>query len=263
MNNETQQLIERKIIQSNHKRIIPLVINNETVWIKHTEAAKKNSWHRIQNIFAKLLKLELLRSTAINKRALHPIKAEANRLKKLNSHNIHVPKVLAESDDWIVLSDLGMTVSKIIKKVTEQEKTSIIIACVTALANLHRQSRWHGRPALRDLTYDKGVVGFIDFEEDVSSAMSLHARQARDAILFFHNLVRYCPFESKPTQKAIETYLSIAPQSVVNEVEKFYFKSQIIKRFCAKISALNKREITQTIGLYNCLNTMIQHKQLA
>ena len=57
----------------------------------------------------------------------------------------------------------------VIKNIDEQQKFLIIYDACLALIDLHAKNLVHGRPAIRDITWDKGRVTFLDFESRSNS----------------------------------------------------------------------------------------------
>ena len=57
------------------------------------------------------------------------------------------------------------------------------------MINLHAKNLVHGRPAIRDITWDKGKVTFLDFESR-SSNQNQDWLIVRDMLFFFDSLCR-------------------------------------------------------------------------
>ncbi len=70
------------------------------------------------------------------------------------------------------------------------------------------------------LTVEKdGVPGFLDFEEEPETVMSLAAAQARDVWLLFFQITAQARLPETP-QQAFDAYRALAPAAVVPELRK-------------------------------------------
>ena len=109
----------------------------------------------------------------------------------LDEKKAPVPKVSYHGEDFFVLEDAGITLSQWLcnKRTNNQQKFSIIYDTCLALIDLHAKNLVHGRPAIRDITWDKGKVTFLDFESR-SSSQNQNWLIVRDMLFFFDSLCR-------------------------------------------------------------------------
>lgn len=154
------------------------------VWVKKSVSSKTRHWHVLQKAVTFCLPFPVLRTT-VSKGGAESLRQEAGRLREFKAKGIHVPDVLALDNDILVMSHLGPQLKEFLEKETDPEiRLSMLKKAVKALADMHRSGLAHGRPYLRDMTWDGERIGFLDFEENPTAVMSLEAAQARDIWLF-------------------------------------------------------------------------------
>ncbi len=160
-------------------------------WVKRASAAKTRLWHVLQSIIAQVLRAGILRPTAGpgGPTALH---AEAQRLRDFAAAGLRVPTILAEAEDFLILSDIGPAVAELLRDDPDPvRRYSLMEHAILTLAALHAGGRAHGRPYLRDMTWADGQIGFLDLEENPQSVMPLHQAQARDVWIFLCAAARH------------------------------------------------------------------------
>lgn len=192
------------------------------VWIKRATRPKATIFHKIQQVLCRLIPIEAFRPTVTTggAAALHH---EARRIAELRKAGFVVPEVLARSDEWLVLSDLGLTVDR---HFTEQTNISadgvrdVISACGRELARLHTAGQCHGRAKINDfIVTNGGEIGFIDFEEDVSH-LSPSSIQAREIWLFLSGASRYAKIAPNILPVAFGAYREARGDADFTELKK-------------------------------------------
>lgn len=109
---------------------------------------------------------------------------ELRRLGELRAIGARVPDVLGESPQGLILSDLGDTLSRQLKRASDAQAIDRMTAQVADdLAAIHHDGGYLGQAFPRNITVTD-AVGFIDFEEDPLQVMTLREAQARDWIMF-------------------------------------------------------------------------------
>ncbi|WP_299494971.1 serine/threonine protein phosphatase [uncultured Shewanella sp.] len=123
---------------------------------------------------------------------LEAIKTEVLTLKNMAAKLAPVPKLVLAEKDFFVVEDVGSTVKQWLTEeaVTKPCMHQILNDSAKALADLHTMSLAHGRPALRDISWQNGHVTFIDFEAS-QYKKDLDYQQVRDLLVFIHSLYRY------------------------------------------------------------------------
>ncbi|SEH94818.1 tRNA A-37 threonylcarbamoyl transferase component Bud32 [Rheinheimera pacifica] len=210
-----QQHVEELL--SRHKaRSFSTQWQNQKLWIKQHEPKGATLLPLLTRLLRKLSNNPLYYPSAEPKQCL---KREATRLTLLKSRGIRVPQVVLSHDNYLVMTDLGPSIKFFLTEanISALEKQHILMAAAAALAQLHQQNRWHGRPALRDICWDGEQIGFIDFEEDPHQHLSIDQCMARDVLIFVHGLYRYLPANDPAILLTISEYQRLAPGRVWRE----------------------------------------------
>ncbi|MBB1270599.1 phosphotransferase [Shewanella sp. SR44-3] len=135
------------------------------------------------------------------------IQKEIQLLAQLNAQGAAVPLLMDSGDDYLVVADAGKTLKQWLgsRETTHEQLQVILNDASQALAKLHSMSLAHGRPALRDISWQAGEVKFIDFEAN-QAKQSLFMQQIRDLLIYIHSLYRYLGPQSEMISEAISQY---------------------------------------------------------
>ncbi len=207
-----QQHVEQLLSQQK-ARSFSTEWQGQKVWIKQNEAAVSRFIPLLTTMISKVSSNPLYYPT-LEPRL--PLQREAHRLNLLRDKGFPVPQVLLSRENYLVMTDIGPSVKYWLTEagIPALERQRVLMACAAALAELHQQNRWHGRPALRDLCWDGKQIGFIDFEEDPHQYLSIDQCMARDVLIFVHGLYRYLPESDPAILLAISEYQRLAPGRV-------------------------------------------------
>jgi tRNA A-37 threonylcarbamoyl transferase component Bud32 len=172
------------VAQQPYNRAIGVLHGTRRIWIKQAAPYRARLWHRVQAALALILRWPILRPTASPGGGV-ALMQEAERLHRFKACGIAVPDVLAQDGHMLVLADLGPQLQSCLDSCTDPETRRMLLhRALEALAQLHRAGLCHGRPYLRDMTWDGTRIGFLDLEEDPASIMPLPMAQARDIWIF-------------------------------------------------------------------------------
>jgi tRNA A-37 threonylcarbamoyl transferase component Bud32 len=161
-----------------------------SIWIKQKTPSKSGPWHAAQRGIALCLRYPILRATVSSGEA--SCRREAARLREFKAGGWHVPEVLAVNDDMLIMSDLGPSLKAFLDKTPDPEtRLTVLRTAAGTLARLHQGGLVHGRPYLRDMTWDGTQIGFLDLEENPATVMPLEAAQARDVWIFLSSACRF------------------------------------------------------------------------
>ncbi|HJD43447.1 MAG TPA: hypothetical protein H9906_00255, partial [Candidatus Paenalcaligenes intestinipullorum] len=98
-------------------------------------------------------------------------------MQQLSTAGIAVPEVYVHTNDFFIMQACGLSLNDLLKQQAEvlsvEEKRKYLRAAVEALIDLHQKKQWHGGAQLRNVTWWKGVVYRIDFEENTGNALPL------------------------------------------------------------------------------------------
>lgn len=182
------------LIGGRRERVFACEVEGRRVWIKRAITGKMLLGHRVQNLAAWLLRLELLRLTN-DVAGGATLSREERVIRALAAKGARVPEVLARGEDYLVLSDLGPSLREQMRGAeTPVQVKALALDAACALRRLHADGAWHGNPLVRNMAGEPERIGFLDFEEDPAAVMSVEACQARDVLLFLYSLA---PFEKR------------------------------------------------------------------
>ncbi|MEE2001457.1 lipopolysaccharide kinase InaA family protein [Alkalimonas sp. MEB108] len=229
-------------IANQQDRTFSCKLDGRVVWVKRTETNTAPRWRWLSALLAKINRNPLYIPTHAPAGAA-AIADEARRLRHLAALGVPVPEVIAAEDDWIALADAGTSLKDWLRDPgrSEHEKSLVLNEAAIALARLHQNGRWHGRPALRDMAWDGERICFLDFEEDPARVLSQEQCQMRDLLVFVHGLYRYLPAQSPLIAQAICNYKAQAPERIwqqsvqlVDSMWVVYRLSQLLAPFAGK-----------------------------
>lgn len=193
------------------------------IWLKKSVPPKGTGWTKLQQLFAGIIGLPILRPTP-NPGGAEGLRIEVWRSAEFRRAGFIVPEILGQGEGWIAMSDLGEMVERKMQKDKDMDvaaRHALICRCAAALAETHKAGLSHGRGKLNDfvLTPDN-KIGFIDFEEDVdASGIPLPDRQAREIWLFSCSAAR---FGKDAAEKGWEAYWAVYQDAtVINSLQRF------------------------------------------
>ncbi|MFC0309070.1 kinase [Gallibacterium trehalosifermentans] len=137
------------------------------------------------------------------------LQREIKTLQYLNQQQAAVAKLVLVSDSYFVIEDVGQSVKRYLNETTTTPAFTekLLHDAAIALAQLHQQNLFHGRPAIRDMGWKEDGVRFIDFESKTFSH-NLHLQKARDLLFYIHSLY----VSEKVTDQQIAKSISIYRQ---------------------------------------------------
>ncbi|MDB5491493.1 MAG: serine/threonine protein kinase [Micavibrio sp.] len=163
----------------------------DNLWVKQAVPPKARIWHLLQKIIAICVPNPMLRATVSNGGG-NALRMEATRLQEFRAKGFHAPEVLAFNDEMLILTHLGPQLRDALDQMKDAEQRLAVMKIATAeLARLHNAGLAHGRPYLRDMTWDGDKIGFLDLEENPVDVMPLAFAQARDVWVFLSAASRF------------------------------------------------------------------------
>lgn len=172
-------------------RIERIEIEGCVFWIKRSEGDKTKYWYWLQAFLSWALACDLLRPAA-SRGGSSALERDAHKLALFRAAGFHVPDLVHAAPGVLVASHIGTSLQDLrgSGEVSKEKMVSLFAKAAEALGRLHAAGLAHGRPLLRDLTWDGERIGFLDLEEQPETVMPLAAAQARDLVLFFVQLAR-------------------------------------------------------------------------
>lgn len=171
-------------------------IGNERVWLKKAGPRHSRFRYQLLALIARTLRLDVL-TPVPNLGGEAAIATESRRLRALAESGLRVPRVLAQSSEGLLISDLGQDgrTATVFNERLEQAAASGPVALLAAwreglaaIAGVHARGAYLSQAFARNLMHcPDGVVGFIDFEDDPGETLSLAECQARDWLSYLHS----------------------------------------------------------------------------
>ena len=196
-----KKIILDQLKKNQNKRMSNFKYKGQKYWLKQKEPPS----------FIKLLLIKNTSKSLIKEKVI---------LKKLVKLGIPVPDVIDFGEDYIVVSDVGDAVIRIIEKGDASYaknhpklhingnplKEKILTKASIGLANLHKKGCSHGRPSIKDICLKKNKIYFIDFEENKNNNKDIINQQVWDLIIFIHSLYRFFGIKHKAIKRIINAY---------------------------------------------------------
>ncbi|WP_301099157.1 protein kinase family protein [Otariodibacter sp.] len=183
---------------------------------------------------------------------------EIERLKFFSSKNAPIPKLVLFDNNFLILEDGGETVSHLLSENTDNLafKKELLLNSVKALNNLHKSDLIHGRPAIRDMTWDNHRILFIDFEVS-SMNKDLQWQKIRDMAIFFHGLCRKDFISDEEVKYAIEQYEKICDPQLWQAFVQFITKYKFIYYLLTPIKSIMG---TDLMAVYRLLHIILKKR---
>lgn len=223
----------------NPSRIIALEGDGAVVWLKKVTPAEGSFGRWVLTKFSQLLKLPML--TAVHQPGgQEAIATEARRLQQLHDAGIHVPRLLWQSDEMILMSDLGRRFTNYLKQHRNdtERKIAVIKQVFEALNELHSKGQYLSQAFARNITLIENEnslsVGFIDFEDDPINTMSLENAQARDLLLLIYSLSKYIDNCQQEYQTLVSAQIEPLPEAIKIQLKRFVSKFSWLEKLPGK-----------------------------
>lgn len=229
-----EQIITLQRTTHPNERIFSFEFNQKKYWLKQVEKPKGGMLLLKPNPQKALLR-------------------ELSALQYLNQQHAPVAKVVASGEDYFVTEDVGMGVDDWLKEpITLAQKQQIIGDSAKALALLHQQQLTHGRPALRDITWQQGKVYFIDFETvnlKPKSPSRLIKAKIRDILVFIHSLF-IKQIDINTIQQAIQIYCQAGGENNWLATKNYLKRYQIIYYFLCLFKPIARSDLIAILQLF-------------
>lgn len=201
------------------------------VWIKRHDCDRPNIARRLHALISFALPAHYIRASPLR----NPTNMVFQEIRKINAFkaaDIPVPELLCSQGPVLMLSDVGETIQKKLKKLRDADAhlhDGLLIQCADALGEVHAGGLCHGRPHPRDMfVASNNKIGFFDFEEEPEAVMTMAQAQARDAwLLFFQVSAQALDKERTPSAAftAWRRHISLETLQSLQQIVRFF-------RFC-------------------------------
>lgn len=165
-----------------------------------------------------------------------------------------VPEMVVLTPDYMVTRDGGpMLKSWLDKDISEEEKEAILEKAGASLARLHEKDIVHGRPALRDMTWDGEHMAFLDWENRMY-AKSREEQKAIDFILMLHGIGRENYANEKDRMRAVfKGYENQGGASIIQEAKGFLQKHSFVGTVTEKLAPFKMKDVESVRKVYEFL----------
>ncbi|NLC27549.1 MAG: hypothetical protein GX780_02120 [Campylobacteraceae bacterium] len=187
INKKELEFFADSVAASSKAEIIGFDFENKRYWLKKARAGGANIFHRIAFWITKIAPLAPP-SFKAKEEALY---YEAQKLERLRSLGVTVPRVELLKKDYFVLEDGGKSVLDTVRHASEDEKNLCLKKSIKLLAILHKKGEFHGGAQVKNFTYKNENVYAIDFEESFEDKIPLKELFFRDLLLFFFSLSKH------------------------------------------------------------------------
>lgn len=167
-----------------------------------------------------------------------------------------VPEIEVLTPDYMVTKDGGPTVKNWLDSdKSEAEKELILEEAGAALAALHKNGIVHGRPALRDITWNDGVIHFLDWENRMYS-QDPATQKALDFLLLLQGIYRENYPEARERADALERgYVKNGGEETREEARRFLMKHSIVGSLTRQLAPFKMKDIESVRKIYDHLLT--------
>ena len=172
--------------------------NEEWVWVRKAYPANPAIYYKLLEILTVyIFRLPIFRPAYRGKK--QAIIDEATRLAALEKAHISAPKLLAQSEDGLMMSDLGkgQTLKTLDDLMANRADCKMAIfpvwkSGIDALIALHNKGQYLAQAFARNmLELPDKQVAFLDFEEDPAHKLTLTECQVRDILCYLFSSVHY------------------------------------------------------------------------
>ena len=217
------------------ERVLSITVDGETYWIKRKMGNGRAKW--VKYSVEKEFYYEIARMTIAGK----------------NCPDL-VPELVLLKPDYMVTRDGGDNIkSWLDKDISEEEKEILLERAGASLATLHEHDIVHGRPALRDMTWNGEKLAFLDWENRMYSK-DLEEQKAIDFLLLLHGLCREDYKEEAARVHAIcEGYRMHQGEAVYERAKMFLMKHSMVGMITEKLAPFHMVDVESVWKLYGYL----------
>lgn len=215
------------LAQNPQSRVLNGELGGRKIWFKQATPPKARFWHYLQKFLAFILPLPILRST-VSPGGESALRAEIARMIHFKEQGFHVPTILAADQKMFAMTDLGPQFREVLDRADSKDYLPLLKIAIRTMARLHQAGLAHGRPYMRDMTWDGERIGFLDLEENPLQLMPLPAAQARDVWIFLSAASRYAQkkghkkiYEGDLISTLYQDYASHAAPETLAELRRF------------------------------------------
>ena len=174
--------------EKNPNEVFSIEYEGQKYWLKKGRKTSSNWFHRLCYI---ILNFEILIPVE-SKSIKQSIEHETNKINLFKNAGIHVPQIKFKNNEFFVMSDVGDSVYRYIKKNhnTKEELYAYLNKTIDLLCEVHNKGFYHGGAQTRNFTFQNEQVYLIDLEDSFCADVNLKILQFRDLCLFLLSLTK-------------------------------------------------------------------------
>jgi tRNA A-37 threonylcarbamoyl transferase component Bud32 len=218
-----QQVVADLIREHHGKRVVSFEFEGKRYWLK-----------QVEKLIGPMRLLKQNASEALNK--------EINVLTQLARQGAPVPAIADVGEGYMVIEDAGKTIKDLLVNPQDMNWHFILNDAAVALAQLHSMQLAHGRPALRDISWQDGKVKFFDFEAH-QQGKSILSQQVRDLLVFIHSLYRYIGPSNELINHAVWAYRTAGGELIWQKAKQFLASWQWLYYFAKPFRYVGGRDL--------------------
>lgn len=182
--------LARLLPQQNTTIASYILENGEKVWLRKVGKTVPQWRYALLGIISRRLKLGALQPVP-NLGGQTALDTEAGRLKSLAALGIAAPRLLAQQNGGLLFSHLGDTT--LLHELEHADNpTASWQDGLDAIAAVHAKHSYLSQAFVRNIIrMPQGGIGFIDFEDDPGSVMSVENCQIRDWLCYLQSSVSW------------------------------------------------------------------------
>ncbi len=245
--NELDDIIQKALDKNLNEDVFSVRYNNKKLWVKKARPTGSRFFHKFVYTLYKHPLIIPVDTKDSQEAAAH----ESSKIQHLHDLGISVPKVIQTGPDYFVLEDRGPTVNDLMHKDLLNDPMEVFEKIISALAKLHNLKEFHGSSQIKNFTYKKGEVSFIDFEESFTEQVEIEELQFRDLFLFLLSLSRLD--REFNYEKLLRSYIALTKKEEI--IDKFH---SLIKKVSLLMKLIQNRTVwkfldNDTKGIYKLL----------
>jgi tRNA A-37 threonylcarbamoyl transferase component Bud32 len=239
------------------KRIAPIEVEGVRVWLKDFDQPTRAEWERIQRVVFGLSRLHILRPVP-SLSGTEGARNEVAAIHRLTAIGVRVPQLLWQEGARIVLSDIGETLRDLQRRAGAASIETTAKSAARELSRIHQRGLAHGRPILRNMTWDGETVGFLDFEERPTDVMPLETAQARDVMLLLISAARRC--EADLVKEVFAAYSRDMPPGIEGELQRVSrLAGTSIGRFGGVLAGISSRNVQSIVKALAAVRALLKN----
>ena len=212
--------------------------NQEKLWIRKAGPTNALWRYRLMHLVSEISGLKPL-TPIPNPGGVSMIATEIKRIRELHNAGVLVPTILAEQNNALMTRSLGKrNLLKHWRKVgqTPSELLQAWQLGLNAIADVHAKKQYLSQAFARNMMYvNDTTIGFIDFEDDPGTLLSLPLCHARDWLSYLQsgaNIMESAGVKTEAHALWMQT-LDKVPADVRLAVQQVMRKLRLLKHFNA------------------------------